>query len=126
TPVSLGGESPDLQTIINSLYTDAGTPLSQAPNVNTDQAAEDGRFAIEASGVSNAVMIIEVAANSGNNTFGIYDINNPSVFLQLFAGSASQTDFVTLSVNDQNQFTANSQTVQFSSSTFGYYLGGAN
>ena len=30
TPVSLGGESPDLQTIINSLYTAGGTATSAA------------------------------------------------------------------------------------------------
>ena len=125
TPVTLGGESPDLQTVINNLYSAAGTSTALAPNVNTDQAAEAGLFRIEASGGSVATMIIEVAGNAGTNTFGIYDPNNPSNYLQLFGGAASAGNMALLSVSDTFLFTVNFTTsVKFTSSTFGYYLGG--
>ncbi len=127
TPVSLGGEAPDLQTVINNLYTAAGTSTTFAPNVNTNQANELGVFQIEASGGSIATMIIEVAGNAGSNTFGIYDPSNPSMYLQLFAGSHAAGAQVTLSVNDTFQFAVNYGTpVQFTNQLFGYYLGNAN
>ncbi|RJG01874.1 PEP-CTERM sorting domain-containing protein [Noviherbaspirillum sedimenti] len=127
TPVFLGGESPDLQTVINSLYTAAGTSLSAAPDVNLNQADEGGTFLIEASGGSVSTMIIEVAGSASTNTFGIYDIYNPTTYLQLFSGAASSGGQAFLSVNDSNQFSVNFGTgVQFTSSLFGYYLGTAN
>lgn len=127
TPVSLGGESPDLQSIINSLYTAAGTPTSAAPDVNANQTNETGLFQIEASGGSIATMIIEVAGNAGTNTFGIYDPYNTSTYLQLFGGAATGGSQATLSVTDTFLFSVNyGAGVQFTSSTFGYYLGGAN
>lgn len=126
TPVNLGGESPDLQTVINNLYTNAGTSIANAPNVNTNQAAESGQFQIEASGGSVSTMVIEVAGNAGTNTFGIYDVSNPSNFLQLFAGSASAGGLSFLSVTDTFLFSvAGGGSAQFTGPTFGYYLGTA-
>lgn len=127
TPVTLGGESPDLQAVINSLYGCAGcSPVTQAPNVNTNQAAESGRFQIEASGGSIATMIIEVAGGASTNTFGIYDVNNPSKYLQLFAGAATAGGQAVLSVTDTFLFSVfGGGSAQFTSSTFGYYLGNA-
>ncbi|MDP3110061.1 DUF4114 domain-containing protein [Hydrogenophaga sp.] len=136
TPVSLGGESPDLQTIINGLYTAAGTPTTQAPNVNTNQAAESGQFQIEASGGSIATMVIEIAGLAGTNTFGVYDIYDTSKYLQLFTGVAQSGYSSTLKVNlvgDLYKFSSTTydalgelvsfSTNFFSSATFGYYLG---
>ncbi len=124
TPVTLGGESPDLQTVINNLYNAAGTPLSQAPDVNANQAAENGQFRIEASGGSVSTMIIEVAGNASTNTFGIYDVSNPSNFLQLFSGADSSGGQAFLSVTDTFLFSvAGGGSAQFNGSTFGYYLG---
>lgn len=133
TPVSLGGESPDLQTVMNNLYQSAACPtcaaVTNAPNVNTNQAAEVGTFQIEASGGSIATMIIEVAGNAGSNTFGIYDPYNINKKLELFSGAGTQGSQVTLSVSNLFMFQALSAsplsvaTEQFSSATFGYYLG---
>lgn len=125
-PVTLGGESPDLQTIINKLYTDAGTSTALAPDVNANQAREDGRFRVEASGGSVATMVIEVSALSASNTFGIYDVNDPSNYLQVFSGANGAGNQAFLSVTDTFEFTVNGVTKQFSSSTFGYYLGTAS
>jgi hypothetical protein len=132
TPVTLGGESPDLQTIINNLYAAAGTSTSQAPDVNLNQTNESGKFQIEASGGSVATMIIEVSANASTNTFGIYDIYNPTNYLQLFSGGANSGGQVFLSVTNTFKFTAFTPdplfaaNAQFSSSSFGYYIGTAN
>ena len=117
-----GNETP-LQDVINNLYTQGGTPTSAAPNVNANQSGAQ-LFQIEASGGSIATMVIAIAGNAGSNTFGIYDPYNTATTLQLFAGGISGGSLVTLSVNDSNQFQVGSTTVQFSSSTFGYYLTG--
>lgn len=133
TPVTLNGEAPDLQAVINSLYRSATCPtcslVTQAPNVNLNQAAESGQFQIEASGGSIATMIIEVAGNSAFNTFGIYDPNNPANFLQLFSGASLSGGQSILQVSDTFLFTSNwgfGGTAQFTSQSFGYYLGTAN
>jgi len=129
TPVSLGGENPDLQTVINNLYTAGGTSTALAPNVNTNQAGEVGQFKIEASGGSIATMIIEVAGNAGTNTFGIYDVNDPTRYLQLFAGGQGAGNQATLSVNDSFLFEVNmgfGGSKTFTSAAFGYYIGNAN
>ena len=123
TPVTLGGESPDLQSVINSLYSNAGTPLSQAPDVNLNQVVESGQFKIEASGGSVSTMVIEVAGNAGTNTFGIYDVTDPSRYLELFSGAGSAGDQAFLSVNDTFKFSLiGGGSAQFNGSTFGYYL----
>lgn len=130
TPVSLGGEAPDLQTIVNGLYNSAACPtcsaVANAPNVNANQAAEVGLFQIEASGGSVATMIIEVAGNANINTFGVYDPTDMTKTLQLYSGAASNTSApVLLSATDLFLFSANGIDVQFGSATFGYYLGTA-
>lgn len=126
TPVSIGGESPNLQTVINNLYTAAGKSTAAAPNVNTNQAGEVGQFKIEASGGSVATMIIEVAGNAGSNTFGVYDVYNPGNYLQLFSGAQSSGNQAFLSVTDDFKFSVNfGAGIQFASSAFGYYLGNA-
>lgn len=132
TPVNLGGpETPNLQTVINSLYTNcvvAGcSTLASAPDVNLNQADESGVFTMyDASSGSFSKMIIEVAGNSGSNTFGIYDLNNTSNFLQLFGGPASAGGTAAVYVNDSWQYTSGATTVQFTDDRFGFYLGTAS
>lgn len=131
TPVSLGGESPDLQTVINNLYIAGGTSTALAPNVNLNQVNETGTFQIEASGAATSTMVIEVAGFATSNTFGIYDLSNPANTLQLFSGSNSSGNQVFLSLSDTFEFTAFQispafviATAQFNSDEFGYYLSG--
>lgn len=132
TPVTVGGsEQPDLQAAINGLYQSAACPtcsaVTNAPNVNTNQANEAGTFKIEASGGSIATMIIEVAGNASTNTFGIYDPYNMGIKLELFNGAATGGQQATLSVTNTFGFSVNSgANTQFSSSVFGYYLGTAD
>jgi hypothetical protein len=123
TPVLVGSEQ-SLQSIINGLYTAAGTPVAQAPDVNANQSGEDGKFAIEASGGAIATFIISISANGSNNLFGIYDLNDTSKKLQLFNGGEAGGQQAVISVDASNKFTINivgaSQT--FSSNLFGFYL----
>lgn len=123
TPVSLNGESPDLQAVINKLYSDAGTNVALAPDVNLNQLNEWGQFRVEASGGSISTMVIEVAGNANTNTFGVYDILNPSRTLQLFSGPQGAGKQAFLSVTDTNIFSlSGGAEVQFTSDVFGYYL----
>ena len=127
----LPGSETSLQTIINNAYGGSGaSPVSAAPNVNTDQAGAE-LFQIEASGGSIATMILEIAGNANINTFGIYDPYNTATQLQLFSGSASSGAQVAITVDASNQFKAVDLTnggilgnMLFTSSTFGYYLSG--
>ena len=132
-PVLPGTETP-LQTIINNAYGGTGSPVTSAPNVNTNQSGAE-LFKIEASQGSIATMIIEIAGNAATNLFGIYDPSNAATRLQLFGGSATAGGIVTLYQYAGNRFSTTSSgnlfnppadAVQFSGSTFGYYLGTAN
>lgn len=140
----LPGSETSLQSVINSLYKSAGCPtcsdVTLAPNVNTDQYGQDQLWAIEASGVSAATVIIEVAGNANSNSFGIYDDTNGHT-VQLFGGPADQADQALVSISQNGQVivvymqrdnTTGNMTASsfwasgagyFSQSIFGYYVG---
>lgn len=139
----LPGSETSLQSVINSLYKSAACPscsdLSFAPDVNLNQYSPDERWAIEASGVSAATIIIEIAGNANTNTFGIYDAGNGNT-VQLFGGPADQADQALVSIGQNGQVTViylqrdangNMGVINFSSTAagyfqqnmFGYYLG---
>ncbi len=106
--VVLPGTETSLQTILNNLHSFPGS-TSTAPDVMTGQANESGQFQIEASGGSIATMVIEIAGLANSNTFGIYDVNNTSSTLELFAGAATSGYRSTLMVSlvgSQYRFTA--------------------
>jgi hypothetical protein len=114
-----------LQNIINGLYSCAGcSPVSQAPNVTTQQAAPDEMWAIEASGSSIATIVLELAGFADQNILGVYDINNPLNRVQLFGGSASSGDSVALSFTATGLVKRNfvSTGISFGSNLSGYFL----
>jgi Domain of unknown function (DUF4114) len=142
TVVLPGGET-SLQSVINSLYQSAGcmgcAPVTNAPDVNTDQYWHDQLWSIEASGVSAATVIIEIAGNANSNAFGIYDAANGNT-VQLFGGPADQADQALVSISQTGQVTVvylqrdangnltaanlwSSGSGYFSQNQFGYYLG---
>jgi hypothetical protein len=138
TPV-LPGTEQSLQSIINGLYTNAGTPVANAPNVNTNQAVESGLFNVEGSTTANATIVLEIAGLANSNTFGVYD-SASNEFLQLFTGPAGSGFRTNLAITAQSggtfKYTATfldaagdplgfSQKI-FNSATFGYYLGSGN
>lgn len=139
TVILPGSETP-LQQVINNLYGCAGcSPVTQAPNVNTDQYGPDQLWSIEASGGSVATIIIEIAGNAGSNTFGVYNPGTGNT-IQMFGGAADQTDQALISIGEDGsvfvlflQRNASGTVVSSSSQSFGagyfagnlfgYYLG---
>jgi len=137
------GSEQSLQSILCSLYTNAGAPnCNAAPNVNTDQYGHDQRWAIEGSGTAAATFIIEIAGNSAINTFGLYDVNNANR-VQLFGGPADAADRAQVSLFANGSLLVNFQSVlpngsltnafsnffgpgYFTGNTFGFYLGAAS
>jgi Domain of unknown function (DUF4114)/PEP-CTERM motif len=139
TLVLPGGEQ-SLQSVINGLYGCPGCSLvTNAPDVNANQASPDQRWSIEASGGSFATFVIELAGNAASNTFGIYDVNNGNT-VQLFAGAADQADQALVQIGATGQVIttfyqrASNGVLQsmssnfsgegyFTGNLFGYYLG---
>lgn len=114
-----------LQNIINGLYSCATcAPVSAAPNVNTNQAAPDEMWAIEASGASIATIVLELAGYADQNILGIYDIYNPTNRVELFGGAASSGASVAIGFDDAGGVYRNfgSTGVSFTGTYFGYYL----
>ncbi len=139
----LPGSETSLQSVINSLYKSATCPtcsdVALAPNVNTNQYTTDQLWSIEASGMSAATIIIEIAGNANTNTFGIYDAANHNT-VQLFGGAADQADQALVSIGQNGQVTViylqrdtngnltasglwSSGAGYFTQNLFGYYLG---
>lgn len=106
-----------LQEILNNITVDADSSV----NADTDYLAYDSYWNITASGGSLATMIIEVAGWANLNSFGVY---NGDASVQLFSGSSSAGNQVTLSItNDGNVYVNHSYTgVDFTSSLFGFYI----
>src|SRR6185369_11881098 len=119
----LGGEYPDLQKVLNNITVSPTLGVSSV-NVLTDYRPYDSYWHVTATGGSVATMIIEVAGNASVNTFGIFDPHNTNNRLQLFDGAASQGAQAILSSYANGKFSVNFGTKQqFSSTTFGYYIG---
>jgi len=126
TLVLPGPETP-LQTIINNLYTAAGTNTNLAPDVNADQMPADDLWSIQASGGSIATFIIEITANSGNNSFGIFDASAPGSMVQLFGATAAGAQTIVSIKDDGSVFVNFADTgIDFSGNVFGYYLTAGN
>jgi hypothetical protein len=114
---------PSLQNILNNITNDG----SSSVNTSTDQVAIDKYWQLTASGTSAATMIIEVAGNAPDNSFGIYDVADPSKKVVLFAGAAGEGDQVAVSIHANGAVylnIVNNTGVTFSGSTFGYFLQG--
>jgi Domain of unknown function (DUF4114)/PEP-CTERM motif len=138
------GSETSLQEVINSLYKSAAcatcSDVSQAPNVDTAQYGSDALWAIEASGISAATVIIEIAGNANSNDFGIYDPASGHT-VQLFGGPADQADQALVSIGQNGQVSVIylqrdsngnmtalpsfffSGAGYFAQNQFGYYLG---
>ena len=125
--VILPGSETSLQDIIHGITTSNGGVSTV--DVNTDQASPDQVWQNSDSSVTPTRFVAEIAGNAAVNTFGIYDVNNKSNVYQLFGGSdtvGAITSFgldfdgsVYSSVNGPFSDTG----VDFSSTTFGFYIG---
>lgn len=143
----LPGSEQSLQSILDDITIGGDSSV----NVNTDQASPDEIWTNSDSGISPALFAIEVAGNSGSNTFGIYDENDTTNYYQLFSGSDSSGDDSTFSVLDDGSVLVDYATasangasdadilasilagdtqfdtgIDFSTGNFGFYLGNSN
>jgi hypothetical protein len=111
-----------LQTVLNNITT-GGT---SSVNVQTDQVAQDKYWALTATGGSVATMVIELAGYAGSNTFGVYDLANPSNKVTLFNGAATGGDQVVFSMKANGSVYVNfaNTGTTFQSTNFGYFLQG--
>ncbi|MEL7374724.1 MAG: DUF4114 domain-containing protein, partial [Pseudomonadota bacterium] len=97
-------------------------------DVNADQISNDGVWNITATGLSAQTLIFEFAGFKNANSFGIYDIFNPSNTLQIFSGSEGAGAYEVI-YGPSNTFTTlvssgGTGSASFSSANFGYYLAG--
>jgi len=126
-PSTDGTPTYDLQTILNGITT-GGT---SSVDVQTDQLSDglDSYWTLDSSGGSVSTFVFEIAGNAGINTFGIYDRNDATKYVQLFGGSnapnAGFSSQVTVSILGDGSVGLNGADtgIDFSSNTFGYYLG---
>lgn len=99
-------------------------------NASTDylDATKDSDWSITATGGSVATMIIELAGYAPDNIFGVFDSKDSSKKVNLFAGSATAGDQVTLSIKvDGSVFVDNKDSgVNFAGNSFGYFLKSPN
>lgn len=122
----LPGTEQSLQSIINGLYTAAGTSTLDAPDVNANQMPSDSLWSIQASGGSIATFIVEVAGLAATNSFGIFDATDSSKKVELF-GPGAQTggDRQLVGIRDDGSVILGLSTdtgIDFAGNVFGYYL----
>lgn len=115
---------PSLQTIVDQR-------ISPSFSTSTGCVADNADAYWNASSGAAATILIEVAGFASSNTFGIYDMNDPTRRLQLFSGGATSNASRTVTVSATSggyQFivarTNGSVTGSsiFSSQSFGYFL----
>ena len=81
-------------------------------------------FSSGASGGSVATMIIELASNPGTNTFGLYDVGDPTNLAEVFSGGQGQGAQALIAFMANGDIRVNGTVVASSfGSSFGFYLG---
>jgi Domain of unknown function (DUF4114)/PEP-CTERM motif len=122
----LPGSETSLQQIICGLYTAAGTPCSEAPDVNADQYAPDEVWQIGGSGGSLATFIVQIAGLASQSSFGIYDASNSNTRVRLFDGAAGLATgdqaLVSILADGSVRLNFADTGVDFAGNAFGYYL----
>ena len=122
-----------LQDNLNAITVDPMTSMVPGtfPDVNTSQHAPDEVWELQASLASANRLLFEIAGFANQNTFGIYDVTDPSNRLELFDGAACGSTVMgctdSLAILDGiggNTFTnvITGVSAMFGSHRFGYYL----
>jgi hypothetical protein len=120
---TFGDGGAQLQGVLNS-HT-APYPGVSSVNVVTDNVSNDSYWAISASGGSVATLVFNLsAAFAPGNTFGVYDMANPTQRVQIFAGGAAVGNQRMLSIQADGSVFVNGvdSNVNFVAASFGYYL----
>ena len=120
-------------TLGNNTLENALNDITVAPvtgdtsvDVASDHLAdwEDSYWTGTASGGSVHTVIIEVAAFHANNSFGIYDQNDASNYVELFDGAATTQSQASVGMLSDGSVLLNfvDTTIDFSTTNWGYYL----
>ncbi len=126
-----------LQQVLDGITTNPyhNSSVDALPGMLGDDSIAEGSddyWAVGGSGGSVATMIIEIAGNASSNTFGVYDALDFGNKVELFDGSATTGDQVTLSIyaNGDVYITTDSGKSKKgtfdSNNVFGFYLGVGN
>jgi len=116
-PLGDNGSENTLQEVFDSITVSGGI------NAVTQQTPF-AVFSSGASGGSVATMIIELAANPGANTFGLYDVGDPTNKAQVFAGVQGQGAQAVIGFMANGDIRVNGTVVASGLvSAFGFYLG---
>lgn len=129
----LDGVGTGLQSQINAISVSPTAGVSSI-DVNADQMSDglDSYWNITGSGGSVTTFIVEIAGNSGANTFGIYDRADATNYVELFSGADTANNGFgsqkTLSILANGDVGINGafSGVNLAGSDFGYYLGTAS
>lgn len=128
------------QTLQDYLNTWSGNTID--PNfVNTSQYSPDEQWTIGSTNFSGIAYVFELTANSGSNTFGIYNLADPSQMLTIYnTGSATPGARAVLSESGSNlglfttyltdingvPIVGSIQQADFNSSNFGLFMSAGN
>ena len=115
-----------LQAVMNGLLGSA------APIATADCVPDAADSVWTTAGSAAATLIVEIAGYAGQNTFGIYDLDNTGNFVQIYAGESSPFDRRTLTFTPNgglydvgvwsNGGTQLVSSGTFQSDQFGFYL----
>lgn len=86
-----GSGEPSLQSSFNSML---GTGAPDAVTSCVDDGSDAAWTTVGTTG--SASILIELAGNAASNTFGIYDLNDPSRRLSVFEGNDAVSSFATI------------------------------
>ncbi|WP_092013397.1 PEP-CTERM sorting domain-containing protein [Marinobacter daqiaonensis] len=119
-----------LQTVLDNI-TVGPVAGDSSVDVNADQISDDSDTYWETLGAGSATtLVFELANKKNSNTFGIYDQADPTNYVQLFAGGDSPDTpeaqrLLSVAGDGTVSIDGFDTGVQFSSSSFGLYLGRA-
>jgi len=122
-PISTDGTN--LQQILNDITVDGDSSVNVFDESQQVSDFLDSYWSIDATGVSGATLIIELAGLSGVNTFGLYDMSNIMNIVPLFEGSDSEGSQVAVTIKDDFSvfLNINNDTgVDFAANRFGFYM----
>lgn len=129
------GVGTGLQSQINAItVAPSPTPGISSTDVNADQMSDglDSYWNITGTGGSISTFVMEIAGQSGSNTFGIFERGNVGNYVELFSGSDTYDNgfnsLISLSMLADGSIGLNNVDtgIDFTSHQFGYYLGTAN
>jgi hypothetical protein len=119
---------PTLQDVFNSI-TLGPTPGLSSVTVGPDTISDalDSYWAITGGGTASTV-VIEIAGWAGSNTFGVFDMADPTKMVQVFAGGADQGDSAVMTMLADGSVKINNvdSGINFAGNAFGYFLGTQN